>query len=129
VLPKSPLGKAIAYAQAQWEDLQTYTRDGGQSIDNNLSERTLRAQALGRKNLLFVGRDRGGRAAAVLYSFVGSCKRLGGDPFAYLKKERTTTACRRGRCRSGYNRGRGVSLGLARSGPLFSGVSRRRRRS
>lgn len=85
VLPKSPLGKAIAYAQAQWEDLQTYTRDGELSIDNDLSERTLRAQALGRKNFLFVGSDRGGRTAAVLYSFVGSCKRLGGDPFAYLK--------------------------------------------
>ena len=28
VLPKSPLGKAIAYARNQWPDLQTYTRDG-----------------------------------------------------------------------------------------------------
>jgi transposase len=34
---------------------------------------------------LFVGSDRGGRTAAILYSFVGSCKRLGADPFAYLK--------------------------------------------
>ena len=34
---------------------------------------------------MFVGSDRGGRTAAILYSFVGSCKRLGGDPFAYLK--------------------------------------------
>lgn len=80
VLPKSPLGKAIAYTQAQWEDLQTYTRDGELSIDNNRSERTLRAQVLGRKNFLFVGSDRGGRTAAVLYSFVGSCKRLGAIP-------------------------------------------------
>ena len=52
---------------------------------NNLSERTLRAQALGRKNIHFVGSDRRGRTAVVLYSVVGSCKRLGGDPFAYLK--------------------------------------------
>ncbi|WP_206352469.1 transposase domain-containing protein [Tautonia rosea] len=29
--------------------------------------------------------DRGGRTAAILYSFVGSCKQLDGDPFAYLK--------------------------------------------
>ena len=85
VLPKSPLGQAIAYAQAQWEHLQTYTRDGELSIDNDLAERSLRAQAVGRKNFLFVGSDRGGRTAAVLYSFVGSCKRLGGDPVAYLK--------------------------------------------
>jgi hypothetical protein len=28
VLPKSPIGQAISYTRAQWEDLQTYTRDG-----------------------------------------------------------------------------------------------------
>ncbi|QDV39463.1 IS66 family transposase [Tautonia plasticadhaerens] len=86
VLPKSPLGQAIAYARNQWPDLQTYTRDGELSIDNNLAERSLRAQAIGRKNYLFVGSDRGGRTAATLYSFAGSCKRLGADPFAYLRE-------------------------------------------
>jgi transposase len=85
VLPKSPIGQAISYARAQWEDLQTYTREGELSIDNNVSEWSLRAQAIGRKNYLFVGSDRGGWTAATLYSFVASCKRLGGDPFAYLK--------------------------------------------
>jgi transposase len=84
-LPKSPIGQAISYARAQWEDLRTYTRDGDLSIDNNVSERSLRAQAIGRKNYLFVGSDRGGRTAATLYSLVGSCKRHRVDPFAYLK--------------------------------------------
>ena len=45
----------------------------------------MRAQAIGRKNYLFVGSDRGGRTAATLYSLVGSCKRHQVDPFAYLK--------------------------------------------
>jgi hypothetical protein len=85
VLPKSPIGQAISYARAQWEDLQTYTRDGELSIDNNVSERSLRAQAIGRKNYLFVGSDRGGRTAATLYSLVASGKRHQVDPFAYLK--------------------------------------------
>lgn len=85
VLPKSPVGQAISYARNQWQDLQTYTRDGELSIDNNISERSVRAQAIGRKNYLFVGSDRGGRTAATLYSMVGSCKRHGVDPFAYLK--------------------------------------------
>jgi hypothetical protein len=58
---------------------------GKSLIDNNLCERTLRAQAIGRKNYLFVGSDRGGHAVAILYSFVGSCQRLGADPFAYLQ--------------------------------------------
>jgi hypothetical protein len=84
-LPKSPIGQAVSYARAQWADLQTYTRDGELSIDNNVSERSLRAQAIGRKNYLFVGSDRGGRTAATLYSLVGSCKRHRVDPFAYLK--------------------------------------------
>jgi hypothetical protein len=85
VLPKSPIGQAISYIRAQWEDLQTYTRDGELSIDNNVLERSLRAQAIGRKNYLFVGSDRGGRTAATLYSLVASCKRHRVDPFAYLK--------------------------------------------
>jgi transposase len=85
VLPKSPIGQAIAYTRSQWKDLQTYTRDGELSIDNNVSERSLRAQAIGRKNYLFVGSDRGGRTAATLYSLVASCKRHHADPFAYLK--------------------------------------------
>jgi hypothetical protein len=85
VVPKSPIGQAISYARAQWEDLQTYTRDGDLSIDNNVSERGVRAQAIRRKNYLFVGSDRGGRTAATLYSLVGSCRRHQLDPFAYLK--------------------------------------------
>lgn len=59
VLPKSPIGKAVSYARAQWEDLQTYIRDGELSIDNNVSERSLRPRAIGRKNYMFVGSDRG----------------------------------------------------------------------
>jgi transposase len=85
ILPKSPVGQAISYARNQWQDLQTYTGDGELSIDNNVSERSLRAQAIGRKNYLFVGSDRGGRTAATLYSIVATCRRHQIDPFAYLK--------------------------------------------
>jgi hypothetical protein len=84
VLPKSPLGQAISYALANWQALCRYVEDGDLSIDNNLSERTLRAQAVGRKNWLFVGSDNGGRTAAVLFSMTASCKRHGIDPFRYL---------------------------------------------
>jgi transposase len=84
VLPKSPLGQAISYALANWRALCRYVEDGDLSIDNNLSERALRAQAVGRKNWLFVGSDNGGRTAAVLFSMTASCKRHGIDPFRYL---------------------------------------------
>jgi hypothetical protein len=52
---------------------------------NNVSERSLRSQAIGRKNYMFPGSDRGGRTAATLHSLVASCKRHQVDPFVYLK--------------------------------------------
>jgi transposase len=83
-LPKSPIGQAIAYAQSNWAALCRYPEHGELSIDNNLAERMLRAQAIGRRNWTFLGSDRGGRTAAVLYSLTGTCKHHGIDPFAYL---------------------------------------------
>ena len=56
-LPKSVLAKAVSYAQNQWQALRRYTTDGRLSIDNNVSERTLRHQAVGRKNWLFLGSE------------------------------------------------------------------------
>jgi len=49
-LPKSTLAKAVAYAQNQWQALRRFTEDGRLAINNNLAERTLRHQAIGRKN-------------------------------------------------------------------------------
>jgi hypothetical protein len=37
------------------------------------------------KNNQFLGSDRGGRTAAVLYSMTGTCKHHDIDPFAYLR--------------------------------------------
>ncbi len=55
-------------------------------VVNNLSERTLRAIALGRNNWGVIGSKAGGKTAAVLYSLVGTCKHLGIDPFVYLRE-------------------------------------------
>ena len=84
-LPKSPLGQAIGYARNNWQALNRYVEQGFLAIDNNLSERTLRAIALGRNNWGVLGSEAGGRTAATLYSVVGTCKHLGIDPFAYLR--------------------------------------------
>ena len=85
VLPKSPIGQAIAYALSNWEALVRYTEDGELEIDNNGAERSLRGVAVGRKNWMFYGSDNGGRTAAVLTSLVATCKRLRIDPFTYLR--------------------------------------------
>ncbi len=86
VLPKSALGQAIGYALNHWEALGCYLEQGYLAIDNNLSERTLRAIALGRNNWVVLGSETGGATAAVLYSVVGTCKHLGMDPFGYLRE-------------------------------------------
>jgi transposase len=85
-LPKSPLGTAIGYATNNWAALKRYLEAGYLALDNNLSERTLRAIALGRNNWGVIGSEVGGQTAAVLYSVVGTCKHLGIDPFAYLRE-------------------------------------------
>jgi transposase len=48
LLPKSALAQAITYAFNQWPALCRYTEDGRLTIDNNISERRLRDQAIGR---------------------------------------------------------------------------------
>jgi hypothetical protein len=85
VLPKSPLGQALAYALSNWAALVRYTEAGYLAIDNNAAERALRAVVTGRKNWLFCGSATGAERAAVLFSVTGTCRRLGVDPFAYLR--------------------------------------------
>ena len=85
MLPKSPEGQAITYALSNCKALLRYCEDGDLEIDNNGAERSLRGVAVGRKNWMFLGSDHGGRTAAVLTSLIATCKRLGIDPFAYLR--------------------------------------------
>jgi transposase len=81
---KTPLGKAFQYSLSRWDALTRYIEDGRLSIDNNLSERLLRGIAVTRKNFLFLGSDRGGVRAAVIYTIIESAKLSGLDPEAYL---------------------------------------------
>ena len=92
VLPKSPIGQAIGYALNNWTALTRYVDDGDLHIDNNAAENAIRPIVLGRKNWLFAGSDNGGRTAAILSSFIGSCRRHDIDPFAYLRDVLTKIA-------------------------------------
>jgi transposase len=47
VLPRSQIGKAMAYAARRWDALSEYLHDGLLEIDNNLVENTIRPLALG----------------------------------------------------------------------------------
>jgi transposase len=83
---KSDTAQAVRYALGRWEALLRYVDDGRLEIDNNAAERALRVVALGRKNYLFAGSDRGGERAAVVYSLIGTAKLNGLDPEAYLRE-------------------------------------------
>lgn len=108
-LPKSPLGKAIHYAKAQWQTLVRYIDDGEVAIDNNAVERSIRGVAVGRKNWMFAGSAQGAKRAAVLYSLVESCKAEGVEPFAYFADvlKRTTTATAKELTPRAWKRARG----------------------
>jgi hypothetical protein len=79
------LAKAVTYARNQWEALRRYTEDGRLTIDNNVSERTLRHQAIGRKNYLFLGSEAAGPRAAVLYTIMAGAKRHRIEPWTYVR--------------------------------------------
>ncbi len=85
-LPKSTLGKAVTYTSNQWQALRRYTEDGRLTIDNNVSERTLRHQAIGRKNWLFLGSKDAGPRAAVLSTILAGAKRHRIEPWAYVRE-------------------------------------------
>lgn len=84
-LPKSQIGKAMAYAYARWDALSAYLCDGHLHIDNNLIENAIRPLALGRKNYLFAGSHEAAKRAAMIYSFFAICKKHDVNPFRWLK--------------------------------------------
>jgi transposase len=75
VLPKSPVGKAIAYALGLWDSMHYYTLHGHLQIDNNAIENAIRPIALGRKNYLFAGTHETAQNAAMIYSLFATCKK------------------------------------------------------
>jgi transposase len=85
ILPKSKLGKAIRYAVNQWAKLSVYLGDGRIEIDTNLVENAIRPTKLGAKNWLFIGCREAGQRAAILYTVVENCRRLGIDTREYLE--------------------------------------------
>lgn len=84
VTPDSKIGKAIKYMLGQWVKLEGYTENGLVEIDNNLAENKIRLLALGRKNFLFSGNHQAARNAAMMYSFLGTCKACNINPAQWL---------------------------------------------
>jgi len=78
------MAKAMDYVRNQGRALRRFLRDGLVPIDNNACERAIRPIAIGRRNWLFAGSMRGGRAAAVVYTLIQSCRLANIDFISYL---------------------------------------------
>ena len=79
----SRLQKAVTYLINQRAALLAHLQHGEIPIHNNDTERDLRHVAVGRKNWMIFGSQRGGEVAGRLYSLALSCKLNGVDVQAY----------------------------------------------
>jgi transposase len=84
-LDQSPLDAAIRYATNQREALTRFVGDARLPMHNNVSERELRREAVGRKNWIFVGSPDGARANTTFVSLRASCAMHKLEPWAYLR--------------------------------------------
>ena len=85
LLPSSHITVAINYTLERWERLCYYTKDGMLNPDNNPVERSIRPIAIGRKNYLFAGSQRGAERLAMIYSLIGTCISNNVNPYDWLK--------------------------------------------
>lgn len=83
--PKSPLGQAVSYTLKQWPKLINYLRDGRLENNNNRMERAIKPFAIGRKGWLFADSVAGAEAAAIIFSFVETCKYHGVEPYDWFR--------------------------------------------
>ena len=83
-LPKSALGKAVAYTLNQWPKLVRCLEYEDVELSNNLAENSMRPVAVGRKNWLHVGSVKAGPKVAAILSVVESCRRIGVPVREYL---------------------------------------------
>jgi transposase len=83
-LPKSPLGKALAYAQKLLPYMRTFLTNGCLEIDNNAAERAIKPFVIGRKNWMFSKTSKGASSSALLYSIIETAKANGLATEKYL---------------------------------------------
>jgi transposase len=84
VLKTLSIGKASAYAIANWERLSRFVENPRVPLDNNATERGIRGPVVGRKNHYGSKSRRGTEVAAIFYSLLETAKLHGVDPARYL---------------------------------------------
>ena len=84
LLPKSPLAKALNYAQERRAGLEVFLDDPAVAIDTNHVERALRPIPLGKRNWLFTSSEVGAQRVGIIQSLLVTCRLHEVDAYAYL---------------------------------------------
>ena len=84
LLPKSPLAKALNYAQERRTGLEVFLDDPAVAIDTNHLERALRPIPLGKRNWLFASSEVGAQRVGIIQSLLVTCRLHGVDAYTYL---------------------------------------------
>jgi transposase len=77
VLPKSTADKAARHSLALWDKLTIFLKYPVLELSNNPVENSMHPGAIGRRNWIYIGHKQAGPKIAAIFSFVGSCRRLG----------------------------------------------------
>jgi transposase len=81
---QNDVAAAMDYMLNRWPSFTRFLDDGRICLSNNAAERAIRGLALGRRNWLFAGSDRGGQRAAKMFSLITTAKLNNLDPQAWL---------------------------------------------
>ena len=81
---KSPLAQAIRNAQNRLPKTRPYLDKGFLELGNNTVERAMKPVAIGRKNWMFAGSQRGGNSMAIAFTLIETAKLNKVDPQAWL---------------------------------------------
>jgi transposase len=80
----SDVSKAMDYMLKRWDGFALSLEDGRICLTNNAAERALRGIALGRRNWTFAGSQRGADRAAIMLTFIMTCRLNDVDPKTWL---------------------------------------------
>ncbi len=80
------IGKAAAYAIANWDRLTCFVANPLVPLDNNGTERAIRGPVVGRKNHYGSKSKRGTEVASIFYSLLETAKLHDVDPATYLRE-------------------------------------------
>ena len=76
--------RAMGYLLRHYDELTAYLDIAGMPVDNNDTERAIRAMVMGKQAYLFCRTDEACQRAALMYSMLGACKVLGKNAEKWL---------------------------------------------